>query len=97
MIEIENLPYEEFRELSDEQILKSSIRKLLDDAKQTGNQDKIKLRTLIGNYETDKTHIKTPEKLTKFVEGFRKLRTKNIPFKQFESSYYVLSIECLQR
>ncbi|MBS3140568.1 hypothetical protein J4405_00315 [Candidatus Woesearchaeota archaeon] len=57
MTEIENLPYEEFRKLSDEQILKSSIIKLLDDAKQTGNQDKINLRTLIGNYETKKHSI----------------------------------------
>ena len=96
-MEFEYLPYKEFAKLSDEQILKTSTRELLNDYKKTGNQSKITLKTFIGNFIKEKEYIPDLEQKTKFIEDFRRLRARDLTITEFELIYSALSMKYIKR
>lgn len=74
MPEIESLPYEQFFELPEEEILKAKEKKLLRDALETGDSRKLELLQIIENFRLDSQNIKTPELKKEFIGAFQALR-----------------------
>ncbi|MBS3141609.1 hypothetical protein J4405_05715 [Candidatus Woesearchaeota archaeon] len=74
MPEIESLPYEQFFELSEDVILKSKEKKLLQESLETGDSRKLELLQIIKDFKLDSQNIKTPELKKEFVGAFQALR-----------------------
>lgn len=82
MINKESLPYEQFARLSDEDILKSSPLKLLDNVKHNNNENNYKLYTIVADHKRDFLHIQDSEFNIKYY-GLRRNKNPKMIFAEY--------------